>query len=84
MNESYKSLHKYLFELGEKDFRSKEGTKSDVRVSCFSESIKIFDTQWEWKRTLISSLMNTKKKQEEEDGDDENDSNREKDDRFPK
>jgi len=28
--------------------------------------------------------MKSKLKQEEEDGDDENDSNREKDDRFPK
>ena len=35
-------------------------------------------------RTLISSLMKSKKKQEEEDGEDDSDSNREKDDRFPK
>ena len=82
MNTSYKSLCKFLFELGEKDSNQKKGPSQMYKflVSC-NQHKYLIPNQSEM-CTLISSLMKSKKK--EKDGDDNNKPNREKNEQFPK
>ena len=83
MNESYKSICKYLFELGEKDSNQKKGPSQMYEFLVSRNQHKYSIPSESEMRTLISSLIKSKKKQEE-DGDDDNDSNRENNDRFPR
>ena len=88
MDESYKSLCKSLFELGEQDSNKKKGPTQMHEILLLRNPHKYSIPNESEMRTLIGSLMKAKKKQEEEkeeeDGDDDNNSDRENNDQFPK